>query len=262
MRRWRGRTLRDDQLTARGTGRREVRTEPGVPAAATAARAGGRAATPDDRPGCRTAGTGSASRGGSAPRIPDDRSRKNRIRRLRAGPRRAMTRYPDLGSRPPELGRLAAARHSDTGTADTGPGVSPGRWWCVGTADRRACAAIAVPPRGTRGYSSGPGGGSAGTASRTPWADTAAAWADEALDGLPTGGERGGGPRKRRTSDGQASGAGSVALRPEAPCLIRLAFVADPFSLPYGRSARLPTSARATSPKPTGFGLTLTRPKQ
>jgi len=81
---------------------------------------------------------------------------------------RRHTRCPDLGGQPSELGPHAAARRSDTGTGGTGPGVSPGRCWCAGTADWLAVAAIAVPPRGTRGYNSGPGGGSAETVSRTP----------------------------------------------------------------------------------------------
>ena len=83
------------------------------------------------------------------------------------GPRTAPTRDPDLGDRPPERGPYAAARSSASGTAGTALGVSPGRWWSVGTAGRRAVAATAALLRGTQGYSSGPGDGSAGTASRT-----------------------------------------------------------------------------------------------
>jgi len=128
-----------------------------VPAAATAAHARGRGARPDGRPGCRTAGPGSASRRRSGLRTRDGRRRKIRICPLGAGPRRALTRRRRRCPAPqrslPGPGRHAVARRSDTGTGGTGPGVSPGRWWCVGTAERRACAAIAVPPRGTRGYS-------------------------------------------------------------------------------------------------------------
>ena len=68
----------------------------------------------------------------------------------------------------PGLGPPADARRSDSDTAGTGPGVSPGHWGSADTAGWPAFAATAEPRRGIRGYNIGPGGGWVERASRIP----------------------------------------------------------------------------------------------
>jgi hypothetical protein len=68
--------------------------------------------------------------------------------------------------------------------------------------------------------------------SHIPSADTAAVEADVPLDVLRVVGELGVGPRKRRTSDGQASGARAGMPRPEALSLVPSAVMADPLTPP------------------------------
>ncbi len=92
-----------------------------APAAATAARARSRAATPDGRTGCRTAGTGSASRVRSALHTPDGRSRKIRIRRLGADPRRPAPDRCTEVSGPAGVGRLGLGRTPPLGAATAVP---------------------------------------------------------------------------------------------------------------------------------------------
>jgi hypothetical protein len=164
-------TIRVNQLRARGTGPSVDAVARAAPAAATAAPARSPAATPDGRTGCKTADTDSASRARSALHTPDGRSKKIRNRPLGADPRAAAdirTRCPAPRDWPPRLRPHAGARRSDTGTAGSDPGVSPGRWSSAGTFGWPAFAATAAPPRGTRDYSTGPGGESVGRTFHTP----------------------------------------------------------------------------------------------
>jgi hypothetical protein len=161
-----------NQLKVRGTGASVDAVALAGPAAATAAPARSPAATPDGRTGCKTAGTDSASRVRSALRTPDGRSKKIRIPPLRADPRTPAS-YPRMGNRAPWrwlpwLRPRGDARRSDSGTAGSGPGVSPGRWPSSGTVGWLAFAATDVPPRNTRGYSTEPEDGWVGRISRTP----------------------------------------------------------------------------------------------
>jgi hypothetical protein len=161
-----------NQLTAHDTGASVDPVARAAPAAATAAPARSPAATPDDKTGYKTADTGSASRARSALHTPDGRSEKIRNRPLGAGPRAAApdtsTRCPTRLGRPSGLQPRADARRSDTGTAGSGRGVSPGRGPSVDTVGWPASAANDGPPRGTRGYSTGPGDGWVGRASHIP----------------------------------------------------------------------------------------------
>jgi hypothetical protein len=165
------RTIRDNRLKALDDGRSDGAVARVAPAAATAARARSRAAKPDGKRGCKTAGTGSASKARTGCSTPVDRSKKIRDHPLGAGPRAAGLRLhrpcPTPRDRHPGLGPLAAARRNDIGTAGSAPGVSPVRWPSADTAGRPAFAASAAPPRGTRGCSTGPGDGSVGRTSRT-----------------------------------------------------------------------------------------------
>jgi hypothetical protein len=141
-------------------------------AGATAAHARSPAATPDGRRSYKTADRDSVWWARSAPHSRDGRSEKIGNPPLRAGPRspcpQARPRHPVPHDGPRRLRRHADARRSDTGIADTGPGVSPGRCPSVGTGGWLVFVANAALPHGTRRHSTGPGDGSVGRASHTP----------------------------------------------------------------------------------------------
>ena len=165
-------SIRDNDLTARDRGVSSPAGAHTARAVATVARARSRAVTPDGRRGCKTVARGFASRAGNLPRIPDGRNKKTRNRRLRAGPRRVPTPRNTGCPVPPrsrvDPPRRAAARRNDRDNAGSGPGVSPDRGRSVDTAERRAAAATAAPPRDIPGYSSAPADASAGRTSRIP----------------------------------------------------------------------------------------------
>ena len=165
------RTIRDNRLKALDDGRSDAVVARVAPAAATAALARSRAATPDGKRGYKTAGTGSASKARTACSTPVESQQKNPGSPPGAGPRAAGLRLhgpcPTPRHRHPGLGPLADARRNDIGTAGSAPGVSPVRWPSADTAGCPAFAATAAPPRGTRDYSIATGDGSVGRSSRT-----------------------------------------------------------------------------------------------
>jgi hypothetical protein len=155
------------------------------------------------------------------------------------------------------------ARHSDSDTADTEPDVFPARWKSADTAGWLLVAAIAALPLGTRGYRIGPGAGWVERAARIPRANNVSGEADEPLDGRQDCGSLDVGPRKRLTSDGQASDAESLLLRSEAPFLIPSALVAVPTLQRKGDPPRCQVACPGTtSTKLIDYGLGPGWPKQ
>ena len=136
----------------------------------------------------------------------------------------------------PELPLLAGVQRAWTGTAGSGPGVSPGRWWSADTARLLVFAASVGlrPALGATVSGLGMGGTKRLLASleQTPPLPRPTM----PLDGLPACGNFDVGPRKLRTSDGQASDA-EFMLRSEAPYLPTPTYVSKLRSLGLGFQA-------------------------
>ena len=154
----------------------------------------------------------------NALRTRDDRSKKIRNSPLGAGPRAAATRIRTTSSvlteGLPGLLPPAGARRDEIGTAGSALGAFLDRWWSADTARWPVFAASDGPRRGIQGYSIGFGDMGSERASRSPSADTVVAEADLPLDWPQSGGIFDVGPRKLRTSDGQASDAEILTSAP------------------------------------------------
>lgn len=206
---------------------RGVEVVPETSAAASAVRARAPDATPVGRPRYRTAGTGSVSRARIRCSTLGDRSKKILPRGLGAGPRSpesgTRTRAPTPQWELPRLQPPADAPHSALDTVGTAPGVFSDRRSSVDTAEPLAFASIAGLRLGTPGCNTVLGDASGGRSSHIPSADTFAAEADAPLDWPVWCGKLGVGPRKLRTSNGQASDAESCYSAPR-----RLLFAPQP----------------------------------
>ena len=99
-------------------------------------------------------------------------------------------------------------------TAGSGPAVSLSHWGSVDITGWLVCVAIAELKPDTRGYSIEFGDGSAGTAARILSGDRVSAEAGEPLDKHRSWDTLVLGPRKLRTSDGQAWEAESYSSAP------------------------------------------------
>ena len=204
----------------------DAAADPGVPAAATAARARSRAATPDGKTGCRTAEHGLRFEGTKCSSHPGTvAAEKIRIRRLGAGPRAAACRVGARGVRPGGIGRLGLGRTPPLGAATpVPPALVPAFLLAVGGPPILPAGPPSPPPPGRRAAlgATVPGLGMGGSEELLASLEQTPPLSRPTcpLTGSQIGGELGVGPRKRRTSDGQASGAESLRLRPKATSFI------------------------------------------
>jgi hypothetical protein len=206
---------------------RRLAVVPETNAAASAVRARAPAATPVGRPHYRTAGAGCVSRVRIRCNTPGDRSKKILPRGLGAGPRSpasdTRTRAPTPRWRLPEFQPTADAPRSALDTVGTAPGVFPDHRSSGDTAEPLSFASTAGLRFGTPGCNTAIGDGPGERSSRIPSADTFAAEADVPLDWPVWCGKLDVGPRKLRTSNGQASDAESYCSAPR-----RLLFAPQP----------------------------------